>query len=363
MIEIRKQLNAPKMESYPSLGDPEKALFFDIETTGLSPYGSALYLIGAASVKDGAVEFCQWFSESLSDEIPVLRAFAEYVKGFDTLVHFNGDTFDVPYLSALYAQYHLECPFGSLRSVDLLRAARKVRKILDLKSIRQKDLEKAFGLQREDVYSGGELIFVYQNWQKTHEENALRFLLLHNEEDVLGLFTVLRVLGVWEAVSGSIKPCGILTDASGDPDRLILQADYPFAFPMRTSLETPSGIRLEIRDKTVLLHVPVFQGTLRNYLPEPSKYYYLPKEDMIIPKELGSGVAPGNRVNAQRSTCYVKASGEFVPALKGLLLPVFRQDLGDRACFVRRKDVDGESYLAAFFANLLTGGASHDIDK
>ena len=83
MIEIRKQLNAPKMESYPSLGDPEKALFFDIETTGLSPYGSALYLIGAASVKDGAVEFCQWFSESLSDEIPVLRAFAEYVKGFD----------------------------------------------------------------------------------------------------------------------------------------------------------------------------------------------------------------------------------------------------------------------------------------
>ena len=188
-------------------------------------------------------------------------------------------------------------------------------------------------------------------------------LLLHNEEDVLGLCTVLRVLGVWEAVSGNTRPEEVRMEASPDPDRLILQAEYPFTFPLRRVIETPAGIRLEIAGRSARLSAPVFQGTLRNYLPEPSRYYYLPKEDMIIPKELGSGVAPGNRVNATRSTCYVKASDEFVPAMPGLLLPVFRNDLCDRTGFVRKKDVDGEAYFAAFLANLLTRGASHDIDK
>ena len=47
---------------------PENLLFLDIETTGLSPENSYIYLIGVICIKDGQKKLHQWFLEDFSEE-------------------------------------------------------------------------------------------------------------------------------------------------------------------------------------------------------------------------------------------------------------------------------------------------------
>lgn len=46
------------------LGDTESILFFDIETTGLSPKNASIYLIGAAFLQDKKWTLQQWFAKT-----------------------------------------------------------------------------------------------------------------------------------------------------------------------------------------------------------------------------------------------------------------------------------------------------------
>ena len=72
--------------------------FFDIETTGLSPKVSSLYLIGALWCDGGAVHTKQWFADDYISEQDLLAAFTAFLSGFTTLVHYNGSGFDIPYI-------------------------------------------------------------------------------------------------------------------------------------------------------------------------------------------------------------------------------------------------------------------------
>ena len=353
MFEIEKTFNAPEIPSYPSLGSPEKLLFFDIETTGLSPYNSALYLIGVCFQRNGVWNFRQWFSESLSDEIPVLTAFSSFLEEFETLVHYNGDTFDLPYLKALYEQYHLPSPFEGLKSIDLLKAARRIRPLLNPASLRQKDVEVALGIRREDRFSGAELIHVYREWQEKRNDVLLRDLLLHNEEDVKGMLPILSILSYDEVVSGNTSPERLKAENS-DENEILLEAQYPFCFPFSRDLCAVPGLEASFSGNRIALRIPVIHTELKKFLPNPKAYYYLPKEDMIIPKELGSGVDPQNRVPARKDTCYVRCEDAFVPSLPGLSLDLFCQCLADKKSMVRLKDVCWEDYLKAFLTNVLT---------
>ena len=98
MITAEYTFSPPSAYPLDHIGSPEKLLFFDIETTGFSAAGSSLYLIGAASVTGGTWHLTQWFADRADGEVEVLQAFFSRLSSFDTLVHFNGDTFDIPYL-------------------------------------------------------------------------------------------------------------------------------------------------------------------------------------------------------------------------------------------------------------------------
>ncbi len=43
---------------------------------------------------------------------------------------------------------------------------------------------------------------------------------------------------------------------------------------------------------------------LKQYYPNPKDYYYLPEEDSVIPKSLGSGIDKKHRKAATKDTCY-----------------------------------------------------------
>ena len=363
MFEIRKTFTAPELPASPSFPDPEKVLFFDIETTGLSPMNSAIYLIGGCFRRDGQWHLRQWFSESLSDEIPVLREFSAFLDDFSTLVHYNGDTFDLPYLKAVYAQYHLKQPFDRLHSVDLLKSARRIRSLLDPVSLKQKDVEAALGILREDVYSGAELIQVYKDWQSCPDDQRLHDLLLHNEDDIKGLLQILPILFCDGILTGQIRPLSLRAERIPERQMIRLEAAYPVRLPFRRTLDSSDGLTVSFREDRAELEIPLVHKELKKFLPEPKKYYYLPNEDMVIPRELGSGVDPSRRVPAKKETCYVKCEDDFIRAYAPDKYPAFRDTYAGKERFYRLCDVDWEEYFEDFLSNVLTSRPGHGIDK
>ena len=87
----------------------EDILFFDIETTGLKAETSHLYLIGYAVQKQpGSWEITQLFAEKTEDERYLLKAFSDICMRYRTVIHFNGDRFDIPYLETKYQEYSIK---------------------------------------------------------------------------------------------------------------------------------------------------------------------------------------------------------------------------------------------------------------
>lgn len=60
------------------LGKDGNILFFDIETTGLSPKNASVYLIGAAVIEDKKWTLHQWFAENTAEEEAILDAFLQF---------------------------------------------------------------------------------------------------------------------------------------------------------------------------------------------------------------------------------------------------------------------------------------------
>lgn len=183
---------------------------FDIETTGLSPRASSLYLIGTIHAS-GADQYTitQWFADTSASEQEMLTCFLEQLEHYDGLCHFNGRTFDIPYILNKCDKYHItpssHCQdilsdTTQTRSFDMLLQLRPLKKLFGLAHGAQKDWEQFIGIDREDIYSGGDLIQVYSSYRQDlllHPEQAAakeHLLLLHNHDDLIGMLHLVKVL-------------------------------------------------------------------------------------------------------------------------------------------------------------------------
>ena len=170
------------LSSYPveMIAPLNQLLFFDIETTGFSPASSSLYLIGMLSFEDGCWNLTQLFAESLSDEQKLLETFFQILAQKKLLIHFNGDMFDIPYITKCAAQYGISAPFSSIESFDIYKKIKPLKSLLGLSSLKQKSIEQFLYLTRKDPFDGGQLIPVYQEYLRTRDERGYYALLLHN---------------------------------------------------------------------------------------------------------------------------------------------------------------------------------------
>ena len=103
------------------LGDPERLLFFDIETTGLSSKKDMVYLIGCTYLRGGSWHMKQWFADSLEAEAELLLHFFLFASRFSLLIHFNGDSFDLPFLKERASHHHTPVSGHIPKSFDLYR--------------------------------------------------------------------------------------------------------------------------------------------------------------------------------------------------------------------------------------------------
>lgn len=309
---------------------PHQCLFFDIETTGLSWRRSHLYLLGAVLFENHQWVHRQWFCQRPGEEKEVLLQFAQLLNSRTHLIHFNGNTFDVPYLMHKYTFYRLEQSWDHLSHLDLYQRLLPYKKLLSLEHMRQKDLEVLAGIHREDPFSGGELITCYQEYLQTGDEQLYRTLLLHNQEDVEGMLRLLPLLALPRLFQGTLTDSVSISAQNGSA--VCLNVSLKESIPIRLSLETP-WYQMNTDGTNCNLAVPFFEGTLKHFFPNYKDYYYLPLEDEAIHKSVGAYVDKEYREKAKAANCYKKISGRFLPQFDAVFTPEFFREYKGFPCW------------------------------
>lgn len=321
---------------------PEDVLFFDIETTGFSPRGASIYLIGCTSFQKSGWQTRLFFAETPAEEGEILRTFLSFASTFSFFIHFNGTTFDIPFLQAKCRKHALPV-FSPQSQCDIYKRISPYKNLLHLPGCRQKQLEEYAGIYREDKFNGGQLIELYRAFCETPDERLLQVLLLHNREDLEGmmqLFPIMAIPALFEGGYFSVEKLAVEEDASRDAAaRLSLSASIrpEFSLPAPLSVHGFSGLLkkcfLAGKNRSVLLRIPLYEGELKYFYPDYKNYSYLPAEDNAIHKSVAVYVDKSQRMPATAATCYTRKTGRFLPcfaALDTTGLPQFRTDYRDK---------------------------------
>lgn len=299
----------------------ENVLFFDIETTGLSPRNAAVYLIGVAYYDADSWKYCQWFAESPKEELVLLEAFTSFCANYSHLIHFNGTTFDVPFVTARCQAYGFDFTFPA-RQTDIYKATFSIRKTLNLPGCKQKELEHFLGIFREDKFDGGQLIKVYYEYVKTKEPELLKILLLHNAEDVQGMLEVFPILAYKKVLkedcfSADSAEINTFENYSGElQTELLLTLSLDVTLPKPLALHK-DGTYLSFTENRGILKLSVQECELKYFYPDFKNYSYLPDEDTVIHNSVAQYVDPARKEKATRQNCCIKKAGHYIPAFQG----------------------------------------------
>ncbi len=156
--------------------------YLDIETTGFSRRYCDLTVVGIAVERAGVIDLAQQVDTICAEWI--LKA----LRGVDELYTYNGSRFDLPFIKA---KLKLDLK-GHFKHTDLMYTCWKQ----DLKG-GLKAVEKKLGIKRQlpdmDGFMAVKLWWRYKN---NHNRQALATLLKYNEEDVVNLDTLRRILKV-----------------------------------------------------------------------------------------------------------------------------------------------------------------------
>ena len=352
MIKIQEKINYTE-----AFNETDNMLFFDIETTGFSPKHTLCYLIGCTFYTDGSWNYIQWFLDSLSEEAALIKEFFHFASGYKYLVHFNGDGFDLPYLKERCTILDIKEDFDSFAdniiSVDIFKAAKSVKELLKLDNYRQKTLEQFLGIARNDIYSGGDLTQVYNDYIKQPDEK------LHNHDDITALPALMPLLSYCSISMYDRNSITYTVNATsgytGEPlTELILSLTLPYEVPVAVSYgKEPFYIR--ISGNVLKIRVRMCTGELKYYYPNYRDYYYLPDEDKALHKSVASFVDKDHREQAKAENCYIKKSGTFLPQMSELEMPHFKINYNDKYTFFEASDkfMKSKEKLTAYTDHIL----------
>lgn len=274
-------------------------VFYDIETTGLSRNSTYLYLIGAVGIEDETWNFYQWMAENASEEETILRIFSQFLQQYNLMISYNGERFDQPYLEARYEKYRIPSPFTGKQSLDLYLTLKPLKSLLKLSAMKQPCMEEFLGIKDRIYDNGKECIKLYKDFLKKRDAFTADEILGHNLEDVLGLGRIFDMLGYLCIYDGDYE----VTYSEFDGDNLILKLKLPCTLPQEFS-NGNTDFYLTGKDEEINLIIKTTDGKLKQYYADYKDYYYLPEEDTVIPKSLGSGIDRKHRKAATRNTCY-----------------------------------------------------------
>lgn len=319
------------------IDNPENILFLDIETTGLSPKYSFIYMIGLASYTNNNWRFTGIMADNPSEEALVLKEFLGILKHYKTIIHFNGNSFDLPFITERCNANGLSVNFDEYNGIDIYKRIYPYRHMLRIANCKLKTLENFIGINREDLYSGGELINVYKKYMESESEELYKLLYLHNFEDVSGMLSVLSILTIPSVFENNpiIEKVSAetYTDYIGIKRReLLIEFKLPTSIVGKISFNA-NDCYVSLNKNKGLLKIPIFNEELKYFYDNYKDYYYLPNEDMAVHKLVATYVDKDFREPAKASTCYTRLSSEFLPQWDIVASPFFKRDYDSKLLF------------------------------
>jgi hypothetical protein len=157
--------------------------YIDIETTGLSWYGSDLTVIGVALERGERCQIVQLLENTLSEK-NLLAA----LKNADELYSYNGSRFDLPFIEAKLGVNLKEC----FSHTDLMYDCWRCNLKGGLKAV-----ERKLGIDRKlHNINGYMAVRLWYEYVNNKNLRALKTLLEYNREDILNLGILRRKLRV-----------------------------------------------------------------------------------------------------------------------------------------------------------------------
>jgi uncharacterized protein YprB with RNaseH-like and TPR domain len=171
--------------------DFSRAVFIDTETTGLAGgTGTLAFLIGVGFFEGNEFRIIQYFISDYDEETAALYSLRGLLKNFDSMVSFNGKSFDIPLLSTRYMLNRIENPLEKTFHLDLLACARRLYRER-LESVSLSSLEtNLLSLKREGDIPGYEIPSVYFRFLRDKNPYPIKPIFYHNRMDILSMVTL-----------------------------------------------------------------------------------------------------------------------------------------------------------------------------
>ena len=347
--------------SYPlnRLAPLERILFVDIETTGFTARTSGLYLIGCAYYLAGKWRTIQWMAENREQEADVLKAFFDFAKLYRYLIHFNGNNFDLPFITQKCELLSLPYSFDNFRGIDLYKRISPYRYFLKLPSCKQKALENFLGVTRKDAFTASELIGIYLDYVKNPSEFAENALFLHNAEDLKGMLEILPMLACYDLFNQPVKvrkaQANSYRDLNGCRRReliLLFHLDIPLPKPISANV---NHCFFRGENTECSLKIPIYEEELKYFYSNYHDYYYLPDEDVALHKSVAGFVSREYRIPASAANCYTRKISSYLPQGELLFTPFFKREYKSQELFFELTDElkKNKAAFSAYAAHVL----------
>ncbi|MCR5629157.1 ribonuclease H-like domain-containing protein [Eubacterium sp.] len=359
-----------------------ETFFLDIETTGLSPKNSLIYLIGILYF-DKEWHLKQWFLDNAGDEENMLKDFTSFLtkSNLKNVIHFNGTTFDCKFIDDHCKIYGIDFSFAYINQIDLYKIFNKYKNILSLDSLKQKSIEFAYGINRNDKLSGKELISKYKEYLLNKKAGNAEQLLLHNFEDIINLPVLSSICSLddlynnkysikdLEIAEGSKKAKIILTIKNILP-KFFKGNDY-FNITPASNKDISINSKIKNSDEDMEINYNLTFGnieetSLKFFYKDYKNYFYLPNEDMAIHKSMAAFMDKDKKVKATKDNCYTKIKDSFIsipdkPTLSKKYttddnsffedIKIFKDD--NNKSYIRLSELNNKKFLFSFINYIL----------
>ncbi|MFO3664788.1 ribonuclease H-like domain-containing protein [Anaerococcus sp. ENR0831] len=154
-------------------------IILDIETTGLDPLRDNLVLLGFIVFEGEKSYIIQYFAEDNFEEERLLKIYLKMTTD-KTIITYNGDKFDIPFLNIRLDKYGLEPIFPAAK--DIYKTISSHRKYFTFESMRLMDIEKHIGIFRNDPSRYKVISKLTEDIKKRDKP---RPIMIHNENDLI----------------------------------------------------------------------------------------------------------------------------------------------------------------------------------
>ncbi len=246
------------MITYKKLYQPdnlkENEIILDIETTGLDSSSDQLVLLGIIAYENEKCYIKQYFAEDNQEEKRLLEIYLNLIMD-KTIINFNGDIFDIPFLNNRLIANELFPVFPD--SYDVLKEISSKRKFFVFESMKLIDLEKKIGIFRDDPSRYKVISKLTDDIIKRDKPKPI---MVHNENDLIATEKLVNISDYFnEELSINLLDNKITLNSSfinNDIGKFILTSEKPFT----NSYFNGPNYELRIEEDKIDINLQVLYG-------------------------------------------------------------------------------------------------------